>query len=390
MLKRARRAAPHTRNRKAKKRTRPAELLERSRAQRSAHELHAPRVRKNGRRDAEADDIGQRIELAAEFARRIRQTRDAAVEPVRPCRESDRSRRNVEIRRRQAGVRGEGHRAVNRFDDREKAQKNIACRKQCRQRIGSARRPLPLNRRLCVWLIHVRQKRLLDAGGERQRQFHVASAARQHAGARANTRSRGNLHPPFRTEDDVHARAEFDQPHPLARLHRIAHFLRANDPARDQPRNLLDHHHCSVVRPNRDNVLLILGRRDPPAGNQKLAALIGDVGNDACNRRPVHVHVEDIEEDADPRLPVGFGHHAHHPAISRRQGHWTHRKRTLGIAKKPRAESSHQKERHGRPGAPQPEGQRSGRGECQGRNRFRREPFCCCYFIVPDGTYTRR
>ena len=96
----------------------PFQLIEQARRKRPADKLHAPGVSQNGGRDPEADDIGKRIEFAAELASRVRQTRDAAVEPVHGRRNSDHFRRNLEILRRKARIRSEIQNAVNRADDR--------------------------------------------------------------------------------------------------------------------------------------------------------------------------------------------------------------------------------------------------------------------------------
>jgi hypothetical protein len=77
-----------------------------------------PQVRKNGGRDSEADDIGQGVELATEFAGGVCQARDASIEPVHPRRQADGFCGNFEIGRRQAGIGGEIHDAVDRAEDR--------------------------------------------------------------------------------------------------------------------------------------------------------------------------------------------------------------------------------------------------------------------------------
>ena len=69
-----------------------------------ADELHSPRVGEDGGRNPEADDVGQRIELAAEFARSVGHARDTAVQPVQNHGETDGFGGDFEILRGQAGI----------------------------------------------------------------------------------------------------------------------------------------------------------------------------------------------------------------------------------------------------------------------------------------------
>jgi len=108
-------------------------------------EHHAPDVRENGRSDAEADDVCERIEFAPEFAGGIRHARDAAVQSVEDHGKPDRLGGNFEILLCQIGMCGEIQRALNRAHDRQVTEKDIARREQGRQRVGGARR-WPLHR----------------------------------------------------------------------------------------------------------------------------------------------------------------------------------------------------------------------------------------------------
>ena len=87
MLKRASRMAAAVTNRK------PAAQPE------TAERRQPPREREDRRGDAERDDVGERVELHAEVARRAGQPRDPAVEHVEDDREADERRRRLVLRR---------------------------------------------------------------------------------------------------------------------------------------------------------------------------------------------------------------------------------------------------------------------------------------------------
>ena len=107
MLNRARRAAPHARNKNARSFPIALQLIEVNELHGLGHKHDAPDVCQDRGRDAETDDVGERIEFAAEFAGRVRHARDAAIETVEDHRESDRLRRDLEILLRKRGLRRE-------------------------------------------------------------------------------------------------------------------------------------------------------------------------------------------------------------------------------------------------------------------------------------------
>jgi hypothetical protein len=110
-------------------------------------------------------------------------------------------------------------------------------------------------------------------------------------------------------DQHVHTRTEFDEPHALAALQSIAHLRMENNSSRQQSRNLLENHDLAVAF-HTDNILLVLLRGSLVHGIQELPALIANFAHDSRNRRTVHVHVEDAQEDADARLL--FSAHRHH------------------------------------------------------------------------------
>ena len=100
---------------------------------------------------------------------------------------------------------------------------------------------------------------------------------------------------------NVHPRTELDQPHTLATLQPVANFGMENDPSRQQSGDLFEDNHLPIAF-HADNILLILLGRGPIHSVQKLPALIAHLAHHSRNRRTVHVHIENAQEDADTSL----------------------------------------------------------------------------------------
>src|SRR6202158_5119418 len=151
-------------------------------------------------------------------------------------------------------------------------------------------------------------------------------------------------------EQNIHARAKLDEANPLAAGYPVFHFKIENDTARDQAGDLLEYY-GTVLAFNGDDVLLVLLRRMRSHGVVKLAAPIAHVADHACDRRAVHVHIEDAEKDADPVPRNSVGSHQRyvgHFAIAGRNDcpgeGWD---LALWIAEKPQKESCQQQHRDG-------------------------------------------
>src|SRR5208337_3283166 len=151
-------------------------------------------------------------------------------------------------------------------------------------------------------------------------------------------------------EQNINARAKLDEPNPLAAGHVVSHVTIENDTAGDEAGDLLEDYGTARAF-HGDDVLLVLLRRIRSHSVEELAALIAHVADHAGNRRAVHVHIEDAEEDADPvpRSPAGsHQRYIGHFAIAGRND----RSRdggnlALGVAEKPEEESRQQQHRNG-------------------------------------------
>ena len=97
MLKRASRDAPASRKREGHHRADLDDLRPPLEIAFHGQHAEAPHPGQHRRRNAKGDHIGQRIELTAEVAGRIRQPRDAAVEEVENDGDTDGLRRLIEV-----------------------------------------------------------------------------------------------------------------------------------------------------------------------------------------------------------------------------------------------------------------------------------------------------
>src|SRR5208283_2364531 len=149
-------------------------------------------------------------------------------------------------------------------------------------------------------------------------------------------------------EQHVYARAELDQSHALASLQAITHFRMENDAARQQSGDLLEDDHLSIAF-HRDYILLVLLGRCRIHGIQIFAALVADLAHNSCDRRPVHVHIENAEEDTDADLLLAVQSHScdlRDFAISRRyNGACGIRNSALRVAKEPQKKDGQQQRR---------------------------------------------
>src|SRR5580658_6122697 len=126
----------------------------------------------------------------------------------------------------------------------------------------------------------------------------MADLAGDHArpARHVHARTHGNL--PFRSQQDIHARSEFDQAYSLARGHVVPRLFVKDDAARDQSGDLLEYHGSSFPL-HCDHILLVLIGADLTAGYVELTFLVLHLSNGSRYGRPVYVDVEHIEKDAD-------------------------------------------------------------------------------------------
>src|SRR5579862_6198399 len=120
------------------------QVLNRERSGRGTGELDAPGVCQYGRRDAEADHIGQRVHFTAEIANGLSEARDAAVQAVEKNGNSDGDGCGAKM-----SVRGRGTLrvqlgvhdcAAERLHDGVEAQEHVACGEQSWQGVDGSPR----------------------------------------------------------------------------------------------------------------------------------------------------------------------------------------------------------------------------------------------------------
>ena len=160
----------------------------------------------------------------------------------------------------------------------------------------------------------------------------------------------GNL--PFGSEENIHAGAKLDEADafPLGNL--VAGFFVANDAAGNQASDLREANARSLAFDGH-YVALVLGAGDFAASDQKLALLVIDVGDGAGDGCAVHVHVEDIQEDADARGSGIVSAYGNYFSIGGGDGYGSVGDDAFGIAKKIEAERGQKEERHAERGAVQ-------------------------------------
>src|SRR5215472_2638352 len=125
-----------------------------------------------------------------------------------------------------------------------------------------------------------------------------------------------DLHPQFqrRSQQDIDARAEFDQTDALPALQRVTHALPEYDTAREEASDL-PHHDRACGALQGEDILLILDRGALAAGNSEPALLIDHVAHRSRNGRAIDVHIDRRHEDADaargPTCETFFGNLDH-------------------------------------------------------------------------------
>src|SRR5205823_3388250 len=123
----------------------------------------------------------------------------------------------------------------------------------------------------------------------------------------------------------------------------IASFLGEDDTTRQQPGNLFEHNDAGIAL-HRDDVLLVCGRRDSAHGVTELALLVEHVGNNPRHGRTIHVNIEHVKKDADPRargaLLVDYRDIRYLPVSRRDDGPRNSRNGTFGIPEEPQEERS--------------------------------------------------
>src|SRR5579871_2606503 len=152
---------------------------------------------------------------------------------------------------------------------------------------------------------------------------------------------------PLRPKKDVDAGAKLDQPHALSLAHRVPGVLIENDAARDQSGDLREGDAGSVAR-YAHRVALVLRAGRFFAGHQELSLCIFDFGDAARDRRAIHVHVEDIQKNADARRAGAVGDYAHYFPVGRRHHHGTLGNGPFRVAKEVKAERAQQEHRDGK------------------------------------------
>ena len=101
-----------------------------------------------------------------------------------------------------------------------------------------------------------------------------------------------------RIHHNVHSRTELDEADTLAARNRVTNFLVEDDSSSNQSRDLLEDHRLPFAFDGDDVLFIFLGA---VRGHrvQEFSFLIAHITNHATNGRAVHVHVEDVQEDAD-------------------------------------------------------------------------------------------
>src|ERR1017187_4489706 len=165
------------------------------------------------------------------------------------------------------------------------------------------------------------------------------AAAGKDAGAGGHAHAGLNHDFPFGTEQDVDARAEFDEADALTGGDSIAGLLAENDTAGDQAGDLLEDHRGAVAL-NGDDVLLIGLRALFTAGDVEASLLVADVADGAGDGRAVDVDIEDIQKDADAQERGALRLYGNHFAVGRRNSHGARWDEAIGIAEEIQAEQS--------------------------------------------------
>ncbi len=184
------------------------------------NELHAPAIRQYGRRDAEADGVSQRIQFGAECRGCVRHARDAAIDAIQQHGKADGLGGENKMTGRFNRVRRHQHCALHGAQQRQITQKDVTRREQRGQRVSG-----PRGGRLGP--LRLTKQSFLDVHRQRARaeRLRTVGAVRQDAGTGGNAHARAHFEHPFRSEDHVHARTEFNQADAIAGIDEIARLL---------------------------------------------------------------------------------------------------------------------------------------------------------------------
>ena len=184
----------------------------------AAERRQSPRVGEHRRRHAERDDVGQRVELHAELARRAGHARDAAVEHVEHHRDADERRGGLQL-------------AAHRVDDARPATEQIGEREQARQQRDAAADAASVataahDRRPAIAGGAVRRLRR-GRRQRRERRFAADDAIADLHGSRADAR-----------QEQIDARSELHDAKTLAARHLLTHGEPGHDAAREDADDL--------------------------------------------------------------------------------------------------------------------------------------------------------
>src|SRR5579863_5624159 len=149
--------------------------------------------------------------------------------------------------------------------------------------------------------------------------FHVVTA-REYTRAGGDAHSLADQDVPFRAKDHVDARAKLDETDAFAGRDSVPGLLGADNAPRNQARDLFEHDACAVAF-NGQRVLLVGDGRQFLARYQEPALLILDAGDGAADGGPVHVNIEDVQENTHALFREAFRPYRNHLAVSRRDGH---------------------------------------------------------------------
>jgi len=78
----------------------------------------------------------------------------------------------------------------------------------------------------------------------------------------------------------------------------------ADDPSGNQPSDLDTQYFRTLHGPNHESILLVSQRRIRLTGDQKQTWLVLHILNDPFTGNPIDMHIEDIQEDADPNATI--------------------------------------------------------------------------------------
>ncbi len=188
----------------------------------------APGEREHGGSDAEGDDVGERIHLAAEIADGVGHAGDAAVQAIQHHGGADGLGGDFEMRIAAELSAGAEQRALDGANDGDESEKDIAGGEQRGQRVGGA--PGTPRGRTGI------EEPFLE--GEPRHLAQPSSLRAQDAGAARDALARPHLDVPFGAQEHVDAGAKLDEPDAFALGHGVAGLLVEDDAARDQSGDL--------------------------------------------------------------------------------------------------------------------------------------------------------